>query len=151
MSNVYLSAYCMFIGSLCATLLACRHCLRQLTCRVGGRSCSVGTSLRDLLVLISPEVCEESTTAIHTTAPQRNDWSRDVHAYHGYSHGKWLLVLSCTQTCIEEPNKTEIALSESTDKRTRVNKCCDMFLYKFECLEEVAHAPKRPLLSMESS
>ena len=72
-----------------------------------------------------------------------------THTY-GYSHGKWLLVLSCTQSCIEEPNKTEIALSETTDKRTRVNKCCDMLLYKFECIEEVAHAPKRPLLSMES-
>ena len=45
-------------------------------------------------------------------------------------------------SCGEEPIKTEIALSETTDKRTRVNKCCDMFLYKFECLEEVSHAPK---------
>ena len=55
---------------------------------------------------------------------------------------KWLLVLSWTQSCVEEPIKTEIALSKSTDKRTRVNKCCGMFLYKFECLEGVAHAPK---------
>ena len=62
-------------------LSACRHCLLQLTCRVGGSSCSVGTSLRDLLLLISPEVCEEGTAAIHTNAPQRNDWSRDIPAY----------------------------------------------------------------------
>ena len=57
------------------------HCLLQLTCRVGGSSCSVGTSQSDLLVFISPEVCEEGTAAIHTNASQRNDWSRDIHAY----------------------------------------------------------------------
>ena len=46
------------------------------------------------------------------------------------------------KSCVEEPIKTEIAPSETTDKRTRVNKCCDVFLYKFDCLKEVAHAPK---------
>ena len=62
----------------------------------------------------------------------------------GLADCKWLLILSLTQSCVEEPIKTEIALSGTTDKRTRVNKCCDVFLYKFkfECLEEVAHAPK---------
>ena len=68
--NLVLCAY--FLGGLCATLSACRHCLLQLTCRVGGSSCSVGTSLRDLLVLISPEMCEEDTAGVNavTTA----DW-----------------------------------------------------------------------------
>ena len=46
------------------------------------------------------------------------------------------------KSCVEETIKAEIALSESTDKRTRVNKSCDVFLYKFDCLNEVAHAPK---------
>ena len=68
--NLVLCAY--FLGSLCATLSACRHSLLQLTCRAGGSSCSVGTSLSDLLLLISPEMCEEGTAGVNavTTA----DW-----------------------------------------------------------------------------
>ena len=45
-----------------------RHYLLQLTCRVGGSSCSVGTSLRGLLLLISPEVCEEGTACMNVVA-----------------------------------------------------------------------------------
>ena len=62
---MYFSALCMFRESVC------RHCLLQLTCRVGG-STNVGTSLRGLLLLISPEMCQEGTVCMNDVATA--DW-----------------------------------------------------------------------------
>ena len=70
--NLVLVLHCIVSLQFSACVSACRHCLLQLTCRVGGSSCSVGTSLRGLLLLISPEMCEEGTAGVNavTTA----DW-----------------------------------------------------------------------------